>query len=184
VCCDERGVGVRGPPRAPVASGARCRGSCKRLGRASGIRPLWVPGSMLQAGGTRGQRRLRVRGIRRRHRLIGYVDRGLPEDASLSWRSDRSVCSSNQHLPNLYCRARRECRDFRHGRENPRSFKGAIQWCGPTPRPELLRHPHDQIARHPHDQIAGPPAAPLLVILGRDIELAPTTMRLCPYVAR
>ena len=126
MCCDERGVGVRGPPRAPVASGARCRGSCKRLGRASGIRPLWVPGSMLQAGGTRGQRRLRVRGIRRRHRLIGYVDRGLPEDASLSWRSDRSVCSSNQHLPNLYCRARRECRDFRHGRENPRSFKGAI----------------------------------------------------------
>ena len=38
----------------------------------------------------RGQRRLRARGVpRRTNRLIGCVDRGWTEDASLSWPSDR-----------------------------------------------------------------------------------------------
>ena len=54
MCCDERGVGVPGPPRAPVASGARCRGSCKEAGE--GLGPTTALGPRLDVASGRHER--------------------------------------------------------------------------------------------------------------------------------
>src|SRR4029077_14921651 len=70
--------------------------------------------------GTRGQRRLRARGIpRRTGRLIGCVDRGWPEDRAFPGPGlGKFVLLTDTHLilePTLYRCGGCECRaDFRH----------------------------------------------------------------------